>query len=84
MRRDNPLFIAHVIALILAVVGAVNWGLVGAFDFNLVAAILGEDTMASNIVYMLVGLAGLLLAATSLGMLSTSGDYDRQRPAVGR
>jgi uncharacterized membrane protein YuzA (DUF378 family) len=84
MRRDNPLFIAHVIALILAIVGAINWGLVGAFDFNLVAAILGEDTMASNIVYMLVGLSGLLLAATSLGMLSPNVGYDDRRTAVGR
>jgi len=84
MRRDNPLFIAHVIALILAIVGAINWGLVGAFDFNLVAALFGADTMASNIVYMLVGLAGILLAATSVGMLAPTRSYDDGRPAMGR
>lgn len=47
------------IAWVLVVVGALNWGLVGAFDFDLVAAIFGTMTMPSRIVYMLVGLAGL-------------------------
>jgi uncharacterized membrane protein YuzA (DUF378 family) len=46
------------IALILVIVGAINWGLVGLFGFNLVTTILGEGTIA-NIVYDLVGLAGL-------------------------
>lgn len=47
------------IVLTLVAIGAINWGLVGAFNFNLVAAILGEGTTASAIVYILVGLAGL-------------------------
>jgi hypothetical protein len=47
------------IALILTIIGGINWGLVGAFDFNLVAAIFGEGTTASRIVYILVGLAAL-------------------------
>ena len=47
------------IALILMIVGAINWGLVGAFGFDLVAAIFGSMTMASRIVYVLVGVAGL-------------------------
>jgi uncharacterized membrane protein YuzA (DUF378 family) len=47
------------IAWALVVIGALNWGLVGAFGFDLVAALLGEMTMASRIVYVLVGLAGL-------------------------
>jgi hypothetical protein len=46
------------IALVLVIVGAINWGLVGLFDFNLVSSILGAGTIA-NIVYDLVGLAGL-------------------------
>jgi uncharacterized membrane protein YuzA (DUF378 family) len=53
------LSVADWIALVLMIVGAINWGLVGAFNFNLVAAILGDQTMASRIVYVLVGLAGL-------------------------
>lgn len=46
------------IALILVIVGAINWGLVGLFDLNLVTSILGTG-MLTNIVYDLVGLAGL-------------------------
>ena len=48
------------IALILSVIGAINWGLVGIFQFDLVAWLLGGQTaMLSRIVYALVGLAGL-------------------------
>ena len=47
------------IALILIIVGALNWGLIGLFRFDLVAAIFGEMTMLSRIVYGLVGLSGL-------------------------
>jgi len=46
------------IALILVIVGAINWGLVGLFGFNLVESILNVG-MLTNIVYDLVGLAGL-------------------------
>jgi uncharacterized membrane protein YuzA (DUF378 family) len=47
------------IALILMIVGAINWGLVGAFSFDLVATLFGSGTTLSRIVYILVGLAGL-------------------------
>ena len=47
-----------VVAAILVVVGAINWGLVGLFDFNLVSFLLGTS-MPARIVYILVGLAGL-------------------------
>jgi uncharacterized membrane protein YuzA (DUF378 family) len=51
-------------ALVLAIIGAVNWGLVGFFNFNLVDALLGggaaeETSTASRVLYALVGLAGL-------------------------
>ena len=55
----------HWIALVLAIIGAINWGLVGFFDFNLVSAIFGVETAASRIIYALVGIAGLVLIATS-------------------
>jgi uncharacterized membrane protein YuzA (DUF378 family) len=55
----RALGIADWIALVLMIVGAINWGLVGAFRFDLVAALFGEMSMASRIVYVLVGLAGL-------------------------
>lgn len=47
------------IALILVVIGALNWGLVGFFNFNLVSAIFGERSAASKVIYALVGIAGL-------------------------
>lgn len=46
------------IAMILVIIGAINWGLVGLFGFNLVESILGTG-MLTNIVYDLVGLSGL-------------------------
>lgn len=48
------------IALLLAIIGAVNWGLVGFFRFDLVAWIFGGQTaLISRIIFALVGIAGL-------------------------
>ncbi len=61
---------AYWFALVLVIVGAVNWGLVGLFQFDLVAALFGAASALSRIVYSLVGLAGIVLAtiaATTLG-----------------
>ena len=49
------------IALTVAIIGAVNWGLIGFFDFNLVAAIFGSMSWISRIIYALVGICGLYL-----------------------
>lgn len=53
----------NIITLILVIVGALNWGLVGLFEFDLVAAIagrtFGEVNAFSRIIYVLVGLSGL-------------------------
>lgn len=49
----------NAIALVLIIVGGLNWGLVGLFDFNLVSALFGVDTWLSNLVYILVGIAAL-------------------------
>ena len=46
-------------ATILMIVGGLNWGLVGVLDFNLVAALFGDQTPLSRLVYALVGLAAL-------------------------
>lgn len=48
-----------VVAAVLVVVGALNWGLVGFANFDLVAAIFGSASFLSSVVYGLVGLAGL-------------------------
>lgn len=47
------------IALILVIIGAINWGLIGFFKFNLVDSIFGSMSGVSRIIYALVGLAGL-------------------------
>jgi len=53
------------LALILVIVGGLNWGLVGLFNFNLVAAIFGEMSALSRIIYTLVGLAAIWMAGIS-------------------
>jgi len=57
------------IALILLIVGGLNWGLVGLFDFDLVAAIFGMMSGLSRIVYILVGLSAIYTLGT-LGRLT--------------
>ena len=47
------------IALVLIVIGAINWGLVGIFNFNLVDTIFGAMSIISRIIYILVGISGL-------------------------
>ena len=47
------------IALVLIIIGALNWGLIALFNFDLVAAIFGDMTVLSRIVYGLVGISGL-------------------------
>lgn len=50
------------IAIVLLVVGGLNWGLVGFFDFDLVAAIFGDMSGLSRVVYALVGLSAVYTA----------------------
>ncbi len=49
------------IALVLAIIGAVNWGLIGFFRFDLVAFLFGSMTLLSRIIYAVVGICGLYL-----------------------
>lgn len=49
------------IALTIAIIGAVNWGLIGFFHFNLVSALFGSMSWLSRIIYALVGICGLYL-----------------------
>lgn len=48
-------------AVILVIVGAINWGLIGFFHYDLVSTIFGSATVVTRIVYGLVGLAGLYM-----------------------
>jgi len=51
--------IIDTIALILIIIGAINWGLIGIFNFNLVDTIFGTMSVLSRIIYTLVGVAGV-------------------------
>lgn len=55
------------ICLALTIIGALNWGLVGLFDFNLVNAMFGVDSIITNVIYSLVALAGII----NIGLLIT-------------
>ena len=54
------MFIANIIALVLVLLGAINWGLVGIFNWDLVAAIFGGTVFAS-IVYIIIFIAAIWL-----------------------
>ena len=53
------------IALILVVIGGLNWGLVGAFNFDLVAFLFTSMSVLSRIIYILVGLSAVWIAISS-------------------
>ena len=56
--------VVSLIAMILVLIGGLNWGLVGLFDFNLVATLFGTTVLA-QLVYILVGISALWLIITS-------------------
>ena len=69
--------VLDLVALVLIIVGGVNWGLIGAFDFNLVDALFGEGSVLSRIVYILVGIAALYAVMTASKVANrTSSDAD--------
>ena len=47
------------VALVLIIIGAINWGLIGIFKFNLVDTLFGSTSILSRIIYTLVGISGL-------------------------
>ena len=53
-----------VTSYILVLVGALNWGLVGLFDFNLVSFLFGDMTLLSRVIYSLVGISAIVAAIT--------------------
>ncbi len=48
------------ILLVVTIIGAINWGLIGVLDFNLVDTIFGAGSLFSRIIYSLVGISGLI------------------------
>lgn len=61
-------------ALTIAIIGALNWGLIGLFRFDLVAFIFGDMSWLSRIIYVIVGLCGLYLITFYMHLGSDRGD----------
>ena len=57
--------IARTIAYVLVITGALVWGIVGFFNYNIVAAMFGDASLISRIIYSLVGISGVVLLATT-------------------
>ena len=59
------------VCLALTIVGAINWGLIGFFDFNLVDTIFGVGSLLSRLVYIVVGICGLINIGILLSHIET-------------
>ncbi|HEU5121756.1 MAG TPA: DUF378 domain-containing protein [Candidatus Saccharimonadales bacterium] len=62
--------VVYRIALALIIIGGLNWGLIGFFDFNLVDALFGEGSAIARVVYALVGLSALLVLIEKMMSMS--------------
>ena len=90
MTDSNKLGALAKTLIVIAIIGALNWGLIGFFNFNLVDAIFGggaveETSAASRVVYALVGIAGLVAAFTLPKLHATTtevGEHRTVRSAV--
>ena len=67
-------------SMVLMIVGGINWGLIGLFSFDLVAALFGPMSAMSRIVYTLVGLAALYSIFTLTRMSSSASTSRRDLP----
>ena len=61
----------HMVAFVLLVVGGLNWGLVGLFQYNLVESLLGMGSGLTMLVYVLVGASALYIGLTHMGDCKT-------------
>ncbi len=80
MRNRRALTVLDIAALALATVGAINWGLSGAANFNLVRRIFGRGSILERLTYVVVGLAGVDLAWLTARFIS--GGYQTPPPGV--
>lgn len=63
------------VALVFTIIGAVNWGLIGILDFDLVATLFGNMSMLSRIVYTVIGICGLI----NIGIFFNHFEHDHDR-----
>ena len=73
----------NILTLILLIVGGLNWGLVGLFNFDLVAAIFGAGSLLARIVYVVVGLSAVWQAIRLTGAFG-NGEAMAQRGSASR
>ena len=69
----------HMVTFALVLVGALNWGLVGLFGFNLVQAVLGSWPSVENLVYILVGLSAVYVAVTHMNDCKICGMKEKSK-----
>ncbi len=62
------------ISLVVTIIGAINWGLIGTLDIDLVALLFGTATFLTKMVYILVGICGLI----NVGILMAHLDYGKE------
>ena len=67
--------ILKMVSYILVIIGALNWGLVGFFGFDLVASIFGEMSAISRIVYGLVGISAIIALLTCRERIDNNNNY---------
>jgi uncharacterized membrane protein YuzA (DUF378 family) len=67
----------HKVSFMLVIIGALNWGFVGLMDFNLVESLLGEYETLVQVVYMLVGLAGVNLSLSHKDLCTECANMDK-------
>ena len=63
------------VALVFTIIGAVNWGLIGILDFDLVATLFGNMSMLSRILYTVIGICGLI----NIGIFFNHFEHDHDR-----
>lgn len=61
--------ILKIIALILCIIGSINWGLIGLLNFNLVDMLFGVGSLISIIIYILVGVSGFISILTLIDLI---------------
>ena len=67
--------VVEIIALILNIIGGINWGLVGLFDYNLVDSLFGEGSVIAKVIYVLVGISALFAITTVVKFAKKTDQY---------
>ena len=69
----------HIVAFSLLVIGGLNWGLIGLFDFNLINSIFGTTPSIEQLVYIVVGVSSIYVFATHQGDCKICGELMKKK-----